>query len=80
MTVECVQYSKEHAGLALGFKVNPDSCGRHSHYEEYLRYCALSVPFYEKMGFSILANHYEVPREMWNKDCTPMILRLPEIE
>jgi ribosomal protein S18 acetylase RimI-like enzyme len=171
------QFNKEHAGLAFNFQVNPDSCGNHEHYENYLRFIALtdrkigkgvthvlihkdslsdmetiigfvtlrasslisesdnvmlgsaaievaeiaidkryerqgygnaildfvfllvddmrssiigveyiiacadsaSVSFYEKNDFVKLSEHYEVPREGWNRNCIPMVLRLPEI-
>jgi len=171
------QFNKEHAGLALKFQVNPYSCGNHEHYENYLRFIALtdrrigkgvthvllhknpissvetivgfvtlrasslisedsndvlgcaaveiaeiaidkmyerqgygktildfvflivddirssiigveyiiacadsaSVSFYEKNDFVKLSEHYEVPREGWNRNCIPMAIRLPEI-
>lgn len=34
-------FTKEHAGLAHGFWVNPNSCGNNKHYEEYIRYMAI---------------------------------------
>ncbi len=36
------RYSPKYAGLAWSFQVNPDSCGNHGHYEEYIRLIALS--------------------------------------
>ena len=33
---------KEYFGLALKFNVSPDSCDNPSHYENYLRFCAIS--------------------------------------
>lgn len=35
-------FKKEDAGLAWGFQVNPDSCGNPYHYEEYIRFIAIS--------------------------------------
>lgn len=36
-------YSAEkHIGLAWGFHVSPNSCGNHSHYEQYIQLCAAS--------------------------------------
>jgi hypothetical protein len=48
---------------------------------EYVVACAdsASVSFYEKNDFVLLSEHYEVPREGWNRNCIPMALRLPEI-
>lgn len=42
MAIRWAKYSCDYAGLAFKFKVNPDSCGRSEHYEEYLRFIALS--------------------------------------
>jgi len=42
MAVVYAQYGKEYSGLAQQFRVTPVSCGNHSHYEEYLKYCATS--------------------------------------
>ena len=170
------QYKSKHAGLAMNFQVNPDSCNNPGHYENYLRFIALtdrrsgkgithvlinnddntstesivgfvtlrtssliseyeneisgraaieiseiavdrlyekkgygtalldfvfllvddlrdrvvgieyivacadsaSVLFYEKNDFVRISKHYEIPREGWNKNCIPMVLRLPE--
>lgn len=35
-------YTASHAGLAWSFQVNPDSCGNHEHYEEYIRFNAIT--------------------------------------
>lgn len=35
-------YRSEFAGLAFSFRVNPDSCGNHEHYEQYIRFSALT--------------------------------------
>lgn len=37
-----------------------------------------AVPFYERFGFSKLEDYGDVPREGWNTDCIPMVLRFPE--
>jgi len=42
MTGYITPFKKEHTGLAFKFKVNPDSCGNHSHYENYLKFSALT--------------------------------------
>lgn len=34
-------YTASHMGLACDFQVNPDSCGNHEHYEEYIRFIAI---------------------------------------
>ena len=110
MSIYITQFKKEHAGLASKFQVNPVSCGRHSHYEEYLRFSAIddyrngkgityilrndyigveyvtlcadpmSVPFYEKNEFIKIMDYHEIPRDGWNKDCIPLILKLPELD
>jgi ribosomal protein S18 acetylase RimI-like enzyme len=174
MAILYAQYNGEYAGLAREFQVNPDSCGNHSHYEEYIRYCAVtdyitgkgrtyiiinenpqsmigfmtlrasslvdidnkpisgksaveitelavdvnyekqgygrmltdlaltivdtirtehlgieyitlcsdpqSVPFYKHIGFSKIADYYEIPREGWNENCIPMAMKLPELD
>jgi predicted GNAT family acetyltransferase len=170
------QFNGDYVGLAHQFRVNPNSCGNHSHYEDYLKYCAItdhisgkgkthiildeskkhkrivgfvtlkasslimkddhsisgrsaveitelavdmnyekkgfgrilmdlsltiideirhdhlgveyviacvdpvSMPFYVHMEFEKIADYYEVPREGWNIDCIPMVLRLPELD
>lgn len=33
--------NKDNAGLAWNFRVNPNSCGNHEHYEQYIRFSAL---------------------------------------
>jgi ribosomal protein S18 acetylase RimI-like enzyme len=38
-----------------------------------------SVPFYEHIGFRKAATYYHIPREGWNRECTPMIWKLPEL-
>ena len=35
-------FAKELFGLAWGFQVNPSSCGNHEHYENYIRFNALT--------------------------------------
>jgi len=40
--VSCTQFRKEHAGLAFKFQVNPDSCANPEHYENYIRFVALT--------------------------------------
>ena len=49
---------------------------------EYIVACSdsASVSFYEKNDFVRISEHYEVPREGWNRDCIPMALRLPEMD
>jgi len=49
---------------------------------EYIVACAdsASVSFYERNKFTCISDYYEVPREGWNKNCIPMILKLPELE
>jgi len=49
---------------------------------EYIVACAdtASVTFYEKNSFVRISEHYEVPREGWNRNCIPMILKLPELD
>ena len=42
MDVYFTQFNKEHTGLAFNFQVNPDSCGNPEHYENYLRFIALT--------------------------------------
>ena len=42
MSVYCTLFKNEHSGLTSKFRVNPKSCGRHGHFEEYLRFNALS--------------------------------------
>ena len=39
---EIVIYNESYAGLAWGFQVDPDSCGNHEHYEEYIRLTAIN--------------------------------------
>lgn len=169
------RYSTEYAGLAWEFQVNPNSCGNHEHYEEYIRLVAVSdrsrgkgvthvflrndstadkllgyitlraasytkiidgvtygypaleifelavskdtershigtelmkfalstalelksnhigieyitlcsdekaVPFYERFHFGRVDEQGEIPRENWNVNCIPMVLKLPEI-
>lgn len=48
---------------------------------EYVVACSdpLAIPFYEKNGFVKISDYNEVPREQWNNNCIPMILKLPEI-
>ena len=36
------RFIDEDAGLAFYFKVNPGFCGNNGHYEEYLRFCAIT--------------------------------------
>jgi ribosomal protein S18 acetylase RimI-like enzyme len=173
MSVSYAPFSGKYSGLAREFQVNPDSCGNHSHYEEYIKYCAVtdymtgkgrtyiilnedpqeiigfvtlrasslvdvggkpisgrsaveitelavsanyekqgygkmltdlaltivdtmrteylgieyitlcsdpqSVPFYSHIGFSKIADYYEIPREGWNENCIPMAMKLPEL-
>ena len=171
------QYNNEHSGLAFSFQVNPDSCDNPEHYENYLRFIALtdrrtgkgvthilvhdnnlnakaiagfvtlrssslisesgdsttgrsaieiaeiavdksyerrgygtalldfvflliddlrtktigieyivacadtaSVSFYEKNNFVRISEYYDVPREGWNINCIPMVLKLPEVD
>lgn len=167
-------FNASHAGLAWSFQVNPSSCGNHEHYEQYIRFMALSdkaqgkgtthvfirnngvsdkmlgyitlrassytkiyeqdmlgfpameifelavsadaehqgigtelvkfalstaydlnmqsigiqyitlcadelaVPFYQKLGFSRIDEQGEIPREQWNVNCIPMVLKMPE--
>ena len=42
MAMYLSRFIDEDAGLAFSFKVNPESCGNNSHYEEYLRFCAIT--------------------------------------
>lgn len=37
-----VPFETELAGLAFGFKVNPISCGNPGHFEDYIRFCAIT--------------------------------------
>lgn len=37
-----VPFEKELAGLAFDFKVNPDSCGNPGHFENYIRFSAIT--------------------------------------
>lgn len=41
-SVDIRQYTIEYAGLAQQFRVNPDSCDNPEHYQDYLKYAALS--------------------------------------
>lgn len=34
--------AEKHMGLALNFRVSPASCGNHMHYENYIRFCAVT--------------------------------------
>ena len=47
---------------------------------EYIILCAdkQAVPFYEKVGFGRMDEQGKIPREQWNVNCIPMLLRLPE--
>lgn len=47
---------------------------------EYITLCAdeHAVPFYAKCGFGKLSDQGIIPRENWNKQCIPMLLKLPE--
>lgn len=47
---------------------------------QYITLCSDSyaVAFYEKMGFGRMDNFGQVPRESWNVNCVPMLLKLPE--
>ena len=49
---------------------------------EYIVLCADPevVGFYSRqdLGFVELQEYYDIPREGWNVDCTPMLIRLPE--
>jgi len=49
---------------------------------EYIVACAdtASVSFYEKNNFVRISEYYEVPREGWNRNCIPMVLKLPEFD
>jgi ribosomal protein S18 acetylase RimI-like enzyme len=49
---------------------------------EYIVACAdsASESFYKKNRFSRVSDYYDIPREGWNKNCIPMVLKLPEIE
>ena len=42
MGVFYTQFNKNHSGLAMNFQVNPDSCDNPEHYENYLRFIALT--------------------------------------
>ena len=45
---------------------------------KYVVLCAdqMAVPFYEKLHFAPLRNSFDIPREGWNRDCTPMLLEI----
>lgn len=47
---------------------------------QYITLCAdaQAVPFYEKFHFARVDNQGEIPREQWNVDCIPMVVKLPE--
>jgi len=38
-----------------------------------------SEAFYIRQEFEKLADYYEIPRENWNVNCIPMLLRFPEL-
>ena len=39
----------------------------------------MAEQFYLHMEFQRLADYYDIQREGWNRDCVPMVLRLPDI-
>ena len=47
---------------------------------QYLTLCsdAKAVPFYQKFGFGRIDEQGDIPREQWNVNCVPMLLKLPE--
>ena len=49
---------------------------------KYAVLCAdpMAVPFYsrERLGFSLMRDLYEIPRDGWNDNCSPMIFQLFE--
>lgn len=49
---------------------------------QYVVLCAdpKAVEFYKKdtINFEPARNYFEIPRDGWNDNCTPMVLRLPE--
>ncbi len=47
---------------------------------KYIALCAdkMAVPFYSNFGFECLENQGDIPREGWNRECVPMVLRLPD--
>ena len=49
---------------------------------KYVLLCATeqAVTFYEHMGFGRIGQYGEVPRDLTNQNCIPMILKLPEEE
>jgi len=49
---------------------------------EYVVACAdtASIPFYEKSNFIPISKYHEIPREGWNKNCIPMVMKLKDID
>jgi len=48
---------------------------------EYILVCAVpeAILFYEKMGFGKVQAYEEIPREGWNQNCVPMLVKLSEV-
>lgn len=62
--------------LATAYELNLTSIG-----VQYVTLCAdeKAVPFYKTFGFERIDEQGEIPREQWNIDCVPMILKMPEL-
>jgi len=58
-----------------------DTLRRESVGIEYMTLCADpdSVSFYENNGFTMISTLYDIPREGWNVDCIPMLMKFPEL-
>lgn len=39
-----------------------------------------AVGFYKKMHCREISSFYEIPNEGWNANCTPMMMKLPEVD
>ena len=59
--------------LVRALELNDSSLGI-----RYVTLCAdpQAVPFYEKLGFGRMDEQGEIPREQWNANCVPMLLKL----
>lgn len=78
----CSEYERKGVGTALlevAFKLIED-LRRDSIGIKYVLVCSdpASVDFYKKFEFSELVSVYEILRDGWNNNCTPLFMRLPE--